>query len=433
LALTILTTAAEIIQLKAEGGHLATDQMRWLIQTYTRGDVGDAQMADFTRAVMVQGMNRAELRAMTAAMLASGSRLHFQSLGRPSVDKHSTGGVGDKITLTAIPLVASFGVAVPQLAGRGLAHTGGTIDKLESIPHWNPELSPEQMVDALRDHNAFIASATADIVPADAKLYALRDITGTVASLPLIAASIMSKKIAGGAQSLVLDVKCGSGAFMTDLTSAKELAQTMVELGEDAGMRTRALITDMNIPLGLTIGNTLEVAEALDVLAGGGPPDVRELTLVIAREMLALAGLSDVDVEPHLVGGQAMDSWRSLIAGQGGKPDAPLAVARHSLVVRATSSGVLVEQDALAFGKASWHLGAGRTLLGERIDHAAGIRLHAKPGDDVSLGMPLFTLYFNDERRCEQAQLELADAYRVGSATDFVPRDSLVLERIQHS
>ena len=428
-----MTSAAEVIQLKAEGGHLATDQMRWLIQAYTRGDVDDAQMAEFTRAVMVHGMNRAELRAMTAAMLASGSRLDFQTLGRPSVDKHSTGGVGDKITLTAIPLVASFGVAVPQLAGRGLGHTGGTIDKLESIPGWSPVLSPEQMVDAVREHNAFIAAASADIVPADAKLYALRDVTGTVASLPLIAASIMSKKIAGGARSLVLDVKCGSGAFMSDLTSATELARTMVELGEDAGIHTRALITDMNVPLGLTIGNTLEVTEALEVLAGGGPADVRQLTLMIAREMLMLAGLTDVDVESHLAGGQAMDSWRALIAGQGGKPDAPLAAARHSHVVRATSSGVLLEQNALAFGKASWHLGAGRTTVGESIDHTAGIRLHAKPGDEVAIGSPLFTLYSHEEERFDRAQAELVGGYRVGSVADFIPRDSLVLEHIQHS
>jgi len=428
-----LTTATDLSQLKAEGGHLSSAQMRWLIQSYTTGLVDDAHMADFTRAVMAQGMNRAELRAMTAAMLASGSRLDFRSLGRPSVDKHSTGGVGDKITLTAVPLVASFGVAVPQLAGRGLAHTGGTIDKLESIPGWNAQLSLHQMVDALRDHNAFIASAGADIVPADAKLYALRDVTGTVASLPLIAASIMSKKIAGGAQALLLDVKCGSGAFMTERASASELARTMVELGEDAGVHTRALITEMNVPLGLTIGNALEVDEARDVLAGGGPSDVRELTLVVAREMLALAGRNEVDVESHLNGGQAMDAWRELITGQGGAPDALLDVARHSHVVHAEASGVLLEQDALAFGTASWHLGAGRRATGQHIDHTAGIRLHAKPGDTVRAGQPLFTLYANEERQFEPALGVLINASRVGSASDFVPRESLILDRIQHS
>ena len=331
--------AVDLIVAKRDRRAHRTAEIDWLIDAFTRGVVADEQMSAWAMAVLLNGMERREIRDLTLAMLASGERMSFAGLGRPTVDKHSTGGVGDKITLPLAPLVAAFGVAVPQLSGRGLGHTGGTLDKLESIPGWRAELTPEAMRRQLRDVGAVICAAGGGLAPADKRLYALRDTTGTVEAIPLIASSIMSKKIAEGTEALVLDVKFGSGAFMTERSAAEELARTMVELGTDAGVRTVALLTDMSVPLGLAVGNAVEVAESVEVLAGGGPADVRELTLALAAEMLALAGRPDADPASALDDGRAMDVWRAMIAAQGGDPDAPLPQARERETVTADSDG----------------------------------------------------------------------------------------------
>ncbi len=403
----------DLIRAKRDGGILTSAQIGWLIDAYTRGYVADEQMAAMTMAIYLNGMERAEIRDLTLAMVDSGERLDFSRLTKRTTDKHSTGGVGDKITLPLAPLVASFGVAVPQLSGRGLGHTGGTLDKLESIPGWRARLSTEEFYGQLDSVGAVVCAAGATLAPADGKLYALRDITGTVDSIPLIASSIMSKKIAEGTAALVLDVKFGSGAFMQDPARSRELAETMVRLGTDAGVATVALLTNMNVPLGLAIGNANEVRESVEVLAGGGPADVVELTIALAREMLALAGLPDADVESALADGRAMDTWRAMITAQGGDPDAALPAPRESQVVTAARSGVLVRQDALPFGIAAWRLGAGRARQQDPVQHAAGIDLHAKPGDTVTVGQPLFTLNTDDPARFERAIEALDGAYEI--------------------
>ncbi|HVX08524.1 thymidine phosphorylase [Humibacter sp.] len=420
--------AVDLIREKRDHGELSTEQIEWLVDAYTRGYVADEQMAAWAMAVLLNGMARREIRDLTFAMIASGERMSFTGLGKPTVDKHSTGGVGDKITLPLVPLVASFGVAVPQLSGRGLGHTGGTLDKLESISGWRASLSNDELFAQLRDVGGAICAAGAGLAPADKKLYALRDITGTVEAIPLIASSIMSKKIAEGTGALVLDVKFGSGAFMRDVEKARELARTMVELGSDAGVATSALLTDMNAPLGRAIGNANEVRESVEVLAGGGPADVVELTLALAREMLRLAGKPDADVEEALRSGRAMDSWRSLIQAQGGDPDAPLPHARETHTVTAPRSGVVARLDALAFGVAAWRLGAGRARQQDPVLHAAGIDLHAKLGDRVEKGDPLFTLSTDDPMRFERALEALERAWEIADAAP--QRGALVLERI---
>src|SRR6476646_81550 len=326
--------AVDVITTKRDRHELSDDQIRWVIDAYTRGIVAEEQMSALAMAVLLNGMTRREIATWTAAMIASGERMDFSGLSRPTADKHSTGGVGDKITLPLMPLVAVFGVAVPQLSGRGLGHTGGTLDKLESIPGWRANLTNQQMFDQLQNEGGVICAAGSGLAPADGKLYALRDITGTVEAVPLIASSIMSKKIAEGTKALVLDVKFGSGAFLQDIERSRELARTMVELGEDAGVATSALITNMNVPLGLTIGNANEVRESVEVLAGGGPDDVIELTLALAREMLALAGRPDADVEAALADGRAMDVWRRFVIAQGGDPDAALPLPKESQTIR---------------------------------------------------------------------------------------------------
>jgi thymidine phosphorylase len=404
----------DLIRTKRDRGVLSTAQIDWLVDAYTRGYVADEQMSAMTMAIFLNGMERSEIRDLTLAMIASGETLNFDGLDKPTTDKHSTGGVGDKITLPLAPLVASFGVAVPQLSGRGLGHTGGTLDKLESIPGWRASLSNDEFMAQLRDVGAVVCAAGSGLAPADGKLYALRDITGTVEAIPLIASSIMSKKIAEGTAALVLDVKFGSGAFMQDPARSRELAETMVRIGTDAGVKTVALLSNMNVPLGLTIGNANEVRESVEVLAGGGPSDVVELTVALAREMLALAGQPDADVEAALDDGRAMDSWRAMIAAQGGDPDAPLPVARESHVVTAERSGVLTTQHALPFGVAAWRLGAGRARKEDPVDHAAGIDLHAKPGDTVAAGQPLFTLSTTDPARFDRALEALVGAYAIG-------------------
>lgn len=405
----------DLIRVKRDSGGLSTEQISWLVDAYTRGYVADEQMAAMTMAIFLNGMQRSEIRDLTLAMIASGETLSFEGLGKTTTDKHSTGGVGDKITLPLAPLVASFGVAVPQLSGRGLGHTGGTLDKLESIPGWRASLSNEEFFQQLRTVGAVICAAGTGLAPADAKLYALRDITGTVESIPLIASSIMSKKIAEGTAALVLDVKFGSGAFMQDPARSRELAETMVQLGKDAGVKTVALLTNMNVPLGNAIGNANEVRESVEVLAGGGPADVVELTLALAREMLTLAGLPDADVEGALSSGRAMDTWRAMIAAQGGDPDAPLPTALESHVVTAEADGVLVQQEALPFGIAAWRLGAGRARKQDPVHHAAGIDLHAKLGDTVTAGQPLFTMHTDEPARFERALEALAGGYSIGS------------------
>jgi thymidine phosphorylase len=410
----------DLIRTKRDRGVLSTAQIDWMIDAYTRGYIADEQMSAMTMAIFLNGMERTEIRDLTLAMINSGERMNFDSLSKKTTDKHSTGGVGDKITLPLAPLVASFGVAVPQLSGRGLGHTGGTLDKLESIPGWRASLSNEEFYSQLEEVGAVICAAGSGLAPADGKLYSLRDITGTVEAIPLIASSIMSKKIAEGTAALVLDVKFGSGAFLQDINRGRELAETMVQLGRDAGVATSALLTNMNVPLGFAIGNANEVRESVEVLAGGGPADVIELTIALAREMLTLAGQPDADVEGALRDGRAMDTWRAMITAQGGDPDAALPVARETHVVTAPRSGVLVDQQALPFGIAAWRLGAGRARKQDPVQHAAGIDLHAKPGDTVTEGQPLFTLSADEPERFERALEAVEGAYRIGDVGDEV-------------
>jgi thymidine phosphorylase len=418
--------AIEVIHTKRDGGELSDSQIDWVVRAYTDGRVADEQMSALTMAILLRGMSRREIARWTTAMIETGERMSFAALSRPTADKHSTGGVGDKITLPLAPLVAACGVAVPQLSGRGLGHTGGTLDKLESIPGWRATLSNEEMLAQLESVGAVICAAGAGLAPADKKLYALRDVTGTVEAIPLIASSIMSKKIAEGTGALVLDVKVGTGAFMKSLPDAQELARTMVDLGTDAGVDTVALLTDMSTPLGLTAGNALEVAESVEVLAGGGPPDVVELTLALAREMLRGAGV-DADPEKRLRDGSAMDVWRRMIAAQGGDPSAPLPTARETHVVTAPSSGVLTRLDAMAVGLAAWRLGAGRERKEDPVQAGAGVVWHARPGDTVTAGAPLLTLHTDTPERFPRALEALEDAYEVG--TTYTPAP-LVLDRI---
>jgi thymidine phosphorylase len=422
--------AVEVIAAKRDGGELTDSQIDWVVDAYTRGVVRDEQMSALAMAILLNGMTRHEITRWTAAMIASGERMDLSAITRPTADKHSTGGVGDKITLPLAPLVAACGVAVPQLSGRGLGHTGGTLDKLESIRGWRAALTNEEFSAQLEEVGAVICAAGAGLAPADKKLYALRDVTGTVEAIPLIASSIMSKKIAEGSGSLVLDVKVGTGAFMKDLVRARELAETMVALGTDAGMHTVALLTDMSTPLGLTAGNALEVRESVDVLAGGGPADVVELTLALATEMLAGAGRGDVDPAAVLASGAAMDSWNAMITAQGGDPSAPLPVARETHVVAAPSSGVLTRLDAMAVGLAAWRLGAGRAALGDPVQDGAGVVWHARPGDDVIEGRPLLTLHTDEPERFDRALEALSGGFDIeasGTAYEPVP---LVIERI---
>jgi thymidine phosphorylase len=418
----------EVIRTKRDGGELEDEAIDWVIAAYTAGEVAEEQMSALAMAILFRGLSPRELSRWTGAMIASGERLDFSGLSRPTADKHSTGGVGDKITLPLAPLVAACGVAVPQLSGRGLGHTGGTLDKLEAIPGWRAALSNAEMLQQLEQVGAVICAAGSGLAPADKKLYALRDVTGTVESIPLIASSIMSKKIAEGTGALVLDVKVGSGAFMKNAADARRLAETMVGLGRDAGVTTVALLTDMSTPLGRTAGNALEVAESVEVLAGGGPADVVELTVTLAREMLTAAGRDDVDPAERLASGAAMDVWRAMISAQGGDPDATLPRAAEVEVVAAEADGVLQSLDAMAVGLAAWRLGAGRALPGEAVQAAAGVELHAKPGDRVRAGQPLLSLHTDTPERLPRARQALEGAYTIG---DDAPEPTpLVLDRI---
>lgn len=421
----------DVIRTKRDTGVLSDAQIEWVIDAYTRGVVAEEQMAALLMVIFFRGMSPDELTRWTAAMIASGERMDFSSLDRPTTDKHSTGGVGDKITLPLTPAVAACGAAVPQLSGRGLGHTGGTLDKLESIPGWRATLSQAEMLRQLHDVGGVICAAGAGLAPADRKLYALRDVTATVESVPLIASSIMSKKIAEGTSALVLDVKVGTGAFMKDVAQARELAETMVELGVAHGVKTCALLTDMSTPLGLTAGNALEVTESLEVLAGGGPSDVRELTITLAREMLRACGADNgKDPEDALRDGSAMDVWRAMIRAQGGDPDAALPRARHTHVVTAPSSGRLVRLDALAVGVAAWRLGAGRARKEDPVSFGAGVVLHAKPGDLIQQGQPLLTLQTDDEERFARAVEALADGYDIAPAAREFTMPPLVIDTV---
>ncbi len=419
--------AVDVIATKRDHGRIPDDQIDWVIDAYTRGAVADEQMSALAMAILLNGMEPDELARWTAAMIASGERLDLSTVDRPTTDKHSTGGVGDKITLPLAPLVAACGAAVPQLSGRGLGHTGGTLDKLESIPGWRATLTNDEFMRQLHDVGAVVCAAGDALAPADRKLYALRDVTATVESIPLIASSIMSKKIAEGSSALVLDVKVGTGAFMKDVEKARELARAMVSLGTAEGTRTVALLTDMSTPLGRTAGNALEVAESVEVLAGGGPSDVVELTLALAHEMLAGAGLADVDPEPALRNGRAMDVWRRMVRAQGGDPDAPLPVAQERHVITAPSAGVLTRLDALAVGTAAWRLGAGRARKEHPVAAGAGVVMHAKPGDAVRPGEPLLELHADDPSRFARALDALEGCYDIGATA---PERALIIERI---
>ena len=417
----------ELIRAKRDGRVLTDDEIRWLIAAYTAGEIADEQMSALLMAVYFQGMEPGELRAWTAAKVRSGQRLDLSAVPAPTVDKHSTGGVGDKVSLVLAPLMASCGAAVPQLSGRGLGHTGGTLDKLESIPGWRADLTTAEMVAVLRSAGCVICAAGPGLAPADRRLYHLRDVTGTVESIPLIASSIMSKKIAEGTAGLVLDVKVGSGAFMPDVSTAALLAQTMVALGAEAGVRTSALLTNMDAPLGRAVGNAVEVEEAVATLRGEGPPDLVEVTLALAREMLALAGLP-ADPAAALADGRALDRYRSMIAAQGGDPDAPLPTARHAEAVTAAQAGWLQRLDARAVGVAAWRLGAGRARKEDPVSAVAGVLCLAKPGEQVEAGQPVLELRSDDQSRFARARAALADAIEIGPDPPAV--SPLVIERI---
>jgi len=427
-----LFAAVEIISAKRDKGELTDPQIDWVIDAYTRGVVADEQMSALLMAILLNGMNSREISRWTDAMIRSGERMEWSAVKRTTVDKHSTGGVGDKITLPLAPLVAACGGAVPQLSGRGLGHTGGTLDKLESIPGWRASLSNEEMLKVLQDCGAVICAAGAGLAPADKKLYALRDVTATVEAIPLIASSIMSKKIAEGTSALILDVKTGNGAFMSDPLKARELAKVMVELGERAGVKTRALITAMDVPLGLTAGNALEVRESVEVLAGGGPADVVELTVLLAREMLDAGKITPLmDPADALKNGAAMDHWRRMISAQGGDPDATLPVAKEKTVVTAEVSGEIIEMNAMKVGVSAWRLGAGRSRQGEQVQAGAGIEIHAKPGEEIKAGQPLFTLHTDEPARFERALEALTGAVRISSTGEKVERLPLIIEKIE--
>lgn len=410
----------DLIRTKRGGGRLAPEEIDWLIDAYTTGVIADEQMSAMAMAVFFRGMDDAELSQWTDAMIASGDRMDFSSLSRPTVDKHSTGGVGDKITLPLAPLVAACGAAVPQLSGRGLGHTGGTLDKMEAIPGWRANLTHDEMMRQLEEVGAVVCAAGSGLAPADKKLYALRDVTGTVESIPLIASSIMSKKIAEGTDALVLDVKTGSGAFMKTEEDSRELARRLVGLGKAAGVNTSALITRMDVPLGYACGNGIEVAEAIEVLAGGGPSDVVELTVALARRMVEAAGL-DADPEQVLASGAAMDVWRAMIRAQGGDPDAALPIAKHSDDLHAPHDGVVTDIDAMSVGIAAWRLGAGRARKEDPVQAAAGVLLRVRPGDRVVTGQPLATLLTDAPEAVDRARAALEGAFTLGDSSDCRP------------
>ena len=420
-------SVVDLICAKRDGQALRPDEMAWFIDAYTGGRIPDEQASALLMAIYFQGMRPGELAVWTQAMIDSGERLDLSGLDRPTVDKHSTGGVGDKVSLVLAPLLAACGAAVPQLSGRGLGHTGGTLDKLEAIAGWRAALSNDEILAQLADVGAVICAAGAGLAPADRRIYALRDVTGTVPSIPLIASSIMSKKIAEGTGALVLDVKVGAGAFMKTPELARELAEAMVSLGEAHGVRTAALLTGMDTPLGRTAGNALEVKESVETLAGGGPADLVEVTLALAREMVTLAGL-DADPAEVLASGRAMDVWRAMIAAQGGDPDADLPPAPVVETVPAPWDGVLSRLDALAVGIAAWRLGAGRARKEDAVSATAGVVCLAKEGDPVRAGETLLELHTEEESLLPGALAALEGGFDV--TAEAGPRRHLVLDRV---
>ncbi|MDQ6617153.1 MAG: thymidine phosphorylase [Actinomycetota bacterium] len=420
--------AVGIIKTKRDGHRLTDDQIRWFIESYTAGQVADEQAAALLMAIVWHGMGARELATWTDAMIASGERLDVSTVGRPTVDKHSTGGVGDKVSLALVPIVAACGAAVPQLSGRGLGHTGGTLDKMESIPGWRATLSPQEMVAVLQRVGGIICAAGAGLAPADARLYALRDVTGTVESIPLIASSVMSKKIAEGTEALVLDVKVGTGAFMSDVGHARQLAETMVQLGQAHGVRTSALITAMDTPLGRAVGNAVEVEESLDVLGGMGPDDLVTVTLALAEEMLTLAGVHG-DPDAVRQDGRALATWRAMVAAQEGDPDAALPRAADHRAVTAPQAGYVTRLDARAIGTAVWRLGAGRARKEDAVSTTAGVWCRAKPGEWVEAGQPVMELAVDDPSRVPAALDALTGAFDIGPEPP--PAQPLILDRIR--
>ncbi len=423
--------APEVIAIKRDRGELTDSQIDWFVDAYVRNVIAEEQMSAMAMAILLNGMNRREIVRWTQSYINSGETMDWSKLNRPTADKHSTGGVGDKITLPLAPLVAACGVSVPQLSGRGLGHTGGTLDKLESIKGWRAKLSNQEMFDVLNETGAVICAASETLAPADRRIYALRDVTATVESIPLISASIMSKKIAEGTSALVLDVKVGSGAFMKTVEQARELASTMVAIGNDAGVKTRALLTAMDVPLGRTAGNALEVQEALDVLAGGGPTDVIELTTLLANEMIDAAGVKATkDPASALKDGSAMDVWRKMIGKQGGDIDAPLPKANETHQVIADKDGYLTKLDALSVGVAAWRLGAGRARKEDSVQAGAGVVWSATQGEPVKKGQTLFTLHTDDPARFELALEPLMNGFEIGSEAEVKERFPLIIDRI---
>jgi thymidine phosphorylase len=419
--------AVDLVRAKRDGRQLTDDEIAWLIDSYVAGTVADEQMAALLMAVYFQGMSPRELAQLTRSMIVSGEVMDLSGLSRPTVDKHSTGGVGDKVSLVLAPLVASLGVAVPQLSGRGLGHTGGTLDKLEAIPGWRSQLSNDEVVAQLEAVGCVICAAGAGLAPADRMLYALRDVTGTVESIPLIASSIMSKKIAEGTSGLVLDVKVGSGAFMTERGRAAELASAMVDIGRRAGLKVAALLTAMDVPLGRAVGNAVEVTESVEVLGGGGPPDLVEVTIALAEVMLELAGVSG-DPRRALEDGSALATWRAMVRAQGGDPDAALPTAPVVEPVLAERDGVLCHLEARAIGTASWRLGAGRARKEDPVSAGAGVICLVKPGEQVEKGQPILELHADDPSRLERARQALHGAISIADEAP-VPTP-LVLERV---
>jgi thymidine phosphorylase len=417
----------DLIYAKRDGGVLTEEQIRWFINAFTKNEIPDEQAGSFLMAVFFQGLNKEELNVWTDAMIKSGEILDLSGVGKPTVDKHSTGGVGDKISLPLCPLVASFGAAVPQLSGRGLGTFGGTLDKMESVSGFNITLSNEKMIQQLKDVGVFITAAGAGLAPADRKMYSFRDVIGTVECIPLIASSIMSKKIAEGTQSLVLDVKAGRGAFMKDFSKAKQLAETMVEIGNKAGVKTVALITQMDTPLGNAVGNALEVSESIDVLNGKGPQDVIEITLALAKEMLQLAGINK-DPATGLKDGSAMQVWKKMIIAQGGNPDIEIPVAKQKEKVVATQSGYITDLDAYAIGLSAWRLGAGRAKKEDAVSKTAGIICLAKEGDYVEKDQPVLELHIDDSSRLPLAKEALKNAFAIGAEPK--EKRKIILERI---
>lgn len=426
-----LFAAVDLIAAKRDKNELTDAQIDWFVDAYVRNVIAEEQMSAMAMAILLNGMNRREIVRWTKAYIDSGETMNWSTLGRPTADKHSTGGVGDKITLPLAPLVAACGVSVPQLSGRGLGHTGGTLDKLEAIKGWRASLSNTEMFEVLKSTGAVICAASQTLAPADRRIYALRDVTGTVESIPLISASIMSKKIAEGTGALVLDVKVGSGAFMKTVEQARELATTMVGIGNDAGVTTRALLTAMDVPLGRTAGNALEVQESIDVLAGGGPADVVELTVTLAREMLEASGATGLkDPATALTDGSAMDVWRAMISAQGGDLSVPLPVAKETHEVIATTSGYLTRLDALSVGMASWRLGAGRARKEDSVQFGAGVEWHLGHGEKVEKGQKLFTLHTDEPGRFESALKVLTQGYEIGTESEISQRLPLIIDRI---